>query len=113
MSETLEQLQVRTGQNQSLFRDVNERIGELQTSWKPLAEVAFVCECADETCSSPISASREEYDAVRASPVRFLVQPEHVSPASEFVVDRNERFWVVEKVERARAVARWTAPTRD
>ena len=112
MTETLDEQQTRAGRNQSLFRDVNERIGELQTSWMPLTEIDFLCECADETCSLPISASRDEYEAVRSSPVRFLVHPEHVFPEAEVVVDRNDRFWVVEKVERASTVARETAPAR-
>lgn len=112
MTETLQQHQTRVGRNQALFRDVNERIGELQTSWIPLTEIDFLCECADETCSLPIAASRDEYELVRSSAVRFLVHPEHVYPEAEVVVDRNERYWVVEKVEQARAVARETAPAR-
>lgn len=113
MSETQEQQQERAGRNQALFRDVNERIEELQSSWVPLTEIDFLCECADETCSLPISATRDEYEAVRESPVRFLVQPEHVAPEAEVVTERNERFWVVEKVERASDVARELAPSRD
>ena len=97
MSETLEQQHLRVRQSQSLCRDVNERIRELQTSWMPLSEIDFVCECVDERCSLPITASREEYEAVRTSPERFLVLPGHLSPASEVVVERTERFWVVEK----------------
>ncbi len=76
MSETLEQQHLRVRQSQSLCRDVNERIRELQTSWMPLSEIDFVCECVDESCSLPITASREEYEAVRTSPERFLVLPE-------------------------------------
>ena len=98
MSETLEQQHLRVRQGQSLCRDVNERIRELQTSWMPLSEIDFVCECVDESCSLPITASREEYEAVRTSPERFLVLPEHLSPGSEVVVERTERFWVVEKL---------------
>ena len=97
MSETLEQQHVRLRQSQSLCRDVNERIRELQTSWVPLSEIDFVCECVDESCSLPITASREEYEAVRTSSERFLVLPGHASPGSEVVVERTERLWVVEK----------------
>ena len=104
MSETLERQHILAGQSQSLFRDVNDRIGELQESWLPLTEVDFVCECTDEGCSLPISASRAEFEAVRASPIRFLVYPRHVSPASELVVDRNARFWVVEKIDARSSV---------
>ena len=113
MTDTLHEQQARAARNQALFRDVNERIGELQTSWLPLTEIDFLCECADQTCSVPIAASRDEYETVRTSPVRFLVLPEHVVPNVEIVVERNDRFWVVEKIEVASTVARETAPERD
>jgi len=53
----------------------------------------------DATCSDPIRVSIDEYEAVRAEPTRFMVAPgsEHVAPEVERIVQRGERFWIVEK----------------
>ena len=62
-----------------------------------------VCECADENCAEPVQLSIAEYEAVRAEPTHFLVAPDvkHVSPQVEDVVRREERYWIVEKIEVA------------
>ena len=60
----------------------------------------WVCECADITCMDPVELSIEEYDAIRAATTRFAVAPgaEHVNLEIERVVQREERYWVVEKI---------------
>jgi hypothetical protein len=47
-----------------------------------------------------IELSFEEYDAVRAATTRFAVAPgaEHVNLEIERVVQREDRYWVVEKI---------------
>jgi hypothetical protein len=93
---------IRTATNENRLRQLNEALKAMNASsvWvnPPLPD--WTCECGDETCVEPIRLSIEEYEAVRANPIRFVIAPsvEHVSPTVERVVQREERYWVVEKV---------------
>ena len=94
-------LDVRAARNESLFREINEGIEASNASYHwvdpPFAD--WVCECAREECSVPVQLTVQEYEAVRASAPWFLVAPsdEHLVSEVEQVVQRNERYWVVEK----------------
>jgi hypothetical protein len=84
--------------NESLFRDVNERLEGLGKSFSLVAEKAeFVCECGDPNCDRRISLSLDEYERVRQVPTHFIVVPEHVDREIEVVVKEDERHAVVEK----------------
>jgi hypothetical protein len=85
----------RIGKNEGLFREVNERIGEISQG----TPAEFICECGDKDCRSPVRLSTAEYERVRAEPTRFLVRPGHEMPEVERVVERHEQFFVVEKDE--------------
>ena len=52
-----------------------------------------------------------EYEAVRATPNRFFVLPgdEHVA-ADERVVEKTERYWIVEKLGRGGGLPAATDP---
>ena len=54
-------------------------------------------------CSQVIELTPTEYRRVRETNRRFLVAPDatHTSPDLEVVVERHERYWVVEKVGEA------------
>lgn len=101
--------QERAAQNQSLFREVNERIEGLPSRPPTLFEV-FICECCLDGCSKTISLTIEEYEAIRAHPARFAVLPGHVVWKVERVRGSADgRYEVVEKIERAAEVAaHWT-----
>lgn len=88
----------RAAKNRSLFREVNERIQPLAQTFTRLND--FVCECAIETCTEAIALSIEEYESVRQHPARFFVSPddEHVWPDGERILEKNERYWTVEKI---------------
>jgi hypothetical protein len=99
---------VKAAKNQSLFREVNERLKEVGEHSKSMsyAEDA-ICECADDTCSDRISLSIAEYERVRANSTWFAVAPtgEHVFPEVERVVEKHDGYWIVEKLDGAAAVA--------
>ena len=100
-------------QNQSLFREVNERIKPLNDAFSFINRLNdFICECPVETCTAPIPMSVEDYEAVRATPDRFAVAPsdEHVGQAVERIVEKHDRYWVVEKVGHGREVAEHLDP---
>ena len=84
--------------NEALFREVNERIEDVSTTFVPDEEqMEFLCECDDTACTEKVSATRAEYEAVRAVATRFIVLPGHDDPEVENVALQNERFLVVEK----------------
>jgi hypothetical protein len=98
----------RVGENQALFRDVNERINALKEArsvWVTISE--WVCECADETCAERIEMTAEEYEELRENPIHFAVTPgeTHVAPEAERVIAKHERYWVIEKLGEAAEAA--------
>jgi hypothetical protein len=108
-------LAARGARTQSLFRDVNERVREINHAFSdalPLGD--WICECADDTCTERVLVSAEQYEVVRANPTRFVVRAgdAHVVPAIEDVVERNERFWIVEKRGLAAELAARMDPRR-
>jgi hypothetical protein len=105
--------QVRAAQNQSLFRDINERIEQLNEAFEtvlPLSE--WVCECADTNCVQHVEMSLAEYEALRAEPNRFAVIAGHEASDVERVVSRTERYIVVEKIGAGAPVAVGNDPRR-
>jgi hypothetical protein len=107
--------EVKAAKNQSLFREVNERIkqvGEKSKAWTYNQEA--ICECADDSCSERLAVDQAEYEAVRQIPTRFLVFPseDHVFEDVERVVMKDERYWVVEKIDQAASVATKFDPRR-
>ena len=98
----------RVGENQSLFREVNERVLEVTgVVGVPIWPVSFICECGHDSCFEQVSLRREEYESVRSNPRTFFVAPseEHFIPEAEWVLQKTERFWVVEKVGEDGALA--------
>ena len=92
-----------------MFRAINERIRELSGRFGQSADeaVAFVCECADETCVERVNLTLGQYDDIRAIPARFAVVPGHeATPLVERVIYRNDDFLIVRKIGIAADVAR-------
>lgn len=84
--------------NEAFFREVNEQIeGASQTIPATELTMEFLCECDDLACQAKLQVTRAEYEAVRAEPTHFIVDPGHPDPSVEHVVLTNERFLVVEK----------------
>jgi hypothetical protein len=100
----------RIGQNESVFRELNERIELGQWPGEPEAPVAFRCECANLGCNLLIEVTLREYEQVRADPRRFIVAVGHELPEAETVVARAHGYLVVEKFGRAGEVAEETDP---
>lgn len=84
----------------SLFREVNERVHEINVEFAEVVALSdWVCECANRECQERILLTTEEYEQVRANPIAFAVAPtdDHVIQQIEDVVARNDRYWVVQK----------------
>jgi hypothetical protein len=99
--------ETREGRNEALWREVNERVNELNDAHGVAEELVtdWVCECPVGSCSDRIGLTTKEYERVRADSTHFLVAPRHVDPEVEAVVERHERYWVVEKTGDAAHVA--------
>ena len=94
----------RLAENESFFREVNERIGDV-ASTSESGMIRFVCECGDPGCNERVSMTQEEYEGIRANSTRFVVRAGHVIPDVESIVLVTERYTVVEKYGDAADVA--------
>ncbi len=87
--------------NEAIFREVNERIEELDAKFGQVARDAMglivVCECGLGTCAGQFEVTRPQYEAVRADPKRFLVLPGHEDQRIERLIEQHADFSVVEK----------------
>jgi hypothetical protein len=92
----MDERSARLAENETIFRSGNESI-ERATRGK-LEQVPFLCECGDERCFARVELTPAAYEAVRAHPARFFVVPGHEDlPAGEVVVERHDRYTLVEK----------------
>jgi hypothetical protein len=88
----------RIGENEALYRAVNERIEDLNDAFGLLAEtMAVICECGDLKCSSQIELDIPTYERVRSDPAQFVVLPGHEIPDVEHIVERSDGFFVIKK----------------
>jgi hypothetical protein len=84
--------------NEALFREVNERIGDLQeTDLGAYGEMLIVCECGGAECTKRLSVSSEEYAQTREDSRTFIVLPGHVVPEVERVIRTGPGYEIVEK----------------
>ena len=85
----------RLARNEVLFRNVNERIIELDGDWHATHDL--ICECAYTSCMAVMRMTLAEYRSLRLDPHRFGVLPGHEVLDVEDVIERNDRYLVVEK----------------
>jgi hypothetical protein len=87
--------------NEWLFREVNERIAEVNEDFEVEGEAEFLCECGQQICFATVELTRAQYEAVRDESRRFIVVPGHEEASVERVVQRETGFLVVEKIGEA------------
>jgi hypothetical protein len=86
----------RVGQNEALYRAVNEQIKEVSTDFG-MQTMSIVCECGDDSCAELIGVDVGTYERVRADSMQFILVPGHEIEDVEDVVERNDRFEIVSK----------------
>jgi hypothetical protein len=84
----------RVALNEATFRKVNEG---MRTAEDTAGLLTFVCECGRLGCSQLIQLSRPEYEALRQNPRRFAILDGHEILEAESIVERHDRYIVVEK----------------
>jgi hypothetical protein len=94
----MDERQRRMGENEVIFREVNERVRETNETFSVTTEEAeFVCECGTASCVERIRLRLADYEAVRAEPTHFVIVPGHELPDIESVVRREPTYAVVSK----------------
>jgi len=108
----------RRAKNEELFRNLNERLKELDDRLDTEAIGApardreeFFCECGHLDCMARLEMTRALYESVRAHPERFIVLAGHEDVDIERVVEAYGSWVIVEKRPGVPAeVARATDP---
>src|SRR5438270_13277444 len=89
--------QKRRARNESLVREVNERIEEIARDFGATGETEFICECDRLDCTQRFDMSLGEYERLRADPTTFAVVPGHQSPDVDYVVSERDNYYIVRK----------------
>ena len=113
VAQDLEARRVRAAKNQSLFREVNERIEQLAagkpgSTFKEMRlamQIDLACECMDESCAKEVTMTVEQYEAIRAESNSFFVIPGHEVSDVEEIGHRGAKYVVVRKLGSGAAVA--------
>jgi hypothetical protein len=88
----------RIGENEALYRSINEKIEGLNETFGVVAEsMAVICECGRLECSRQIELDIPTYEHVRADPTHFVVLPGHELPDVETVIEEHGTFNIVRK----------------
>jgi hypothetical protein len=89
----------RIGQNEALFRQVNEEIETLERGLAGIGDrtLHIVCECGNLGCSDRVVVPIPTYEKVRSDSSLFFVIPGHEIPSVEDVVEESQQYDVVRK----------------
>jgi hypothetical protein len=96
--------QERSAKNEALLREVNERIHEVGERLQVLPDddqLDFRCECGRPDCENYVSMTASEYEHVRSDTDRFVLVPGHEDLEIERVMERAERYVIVDKRPKA------------
>ena len=90
----------RVGMNEALFRDINERVKELNETFATFTgTMDIVCECGSTDCLERITIRPGEYEELRRDGNTFAIVAGHEVADVEEVVDRREGYHVIKKHE--------------
>jgi hypothetical protein len=111
----MEERERRLGLNEAMFREVNERVEDMNKTFASVTgSFDIFCECGDTSCTERITVPMDVYEHVRSDATHFLLCAGHEDPTVEDVIETHEIYVIVEKqgveVER---VAEETDPRRD
>jgi hypothetical protein len=88
----------RVGENEALYRLVNERIHALSPGAAAITgDFGVICECGTLDCKTRIMVTPEVYEQTRARSDHFIVLRGHQLDDIETIVEDHETFIVIEK----------------
>ena len=91
---------------QNVMREVNERIARLRWAQSDGEQIGYVCECSLVDCAETVALDVDAYEAVRASPLRFILRPGHECSEVERIIERRLGYSIVENIGEAVEIAR-------
>jgi hypothetical protein len=102
----------RIGENEAIFRSVNEQVRDLTDTLSTTTDtIKVVCECGARSCTDQFELMTDAYAEIRADSTLFVVKPGHDLPESETVIEKNNIYWTVRKDPGIpAAIARATDP---
>jgi hypothetical protein len=106
----------RIGRNDSAFRDANEQVRARASEHLTAVDqlVPFLCECADEDCTTIIQLTLVEYEDVRTDSRQFLNVIGHERAEGPIeIISKNHNHLVVRKSGRSGEIAEALDPRRD
>lgn len=105
----------RIGENEAIFRSVNEQVSTLHGTLAAATEtMRIVCECGSRSCTDQITVDTRRFTEIREDPTLFFIRPGHDLPETETVVSRENDYWIVKKDPGLPAdLARATAPENN
>lgn len=98
----------RLARNETIFREVNERIRALDSGQEDSLEI--LCECGNATCDTPVTVTTSAYEEARRHSTHFIVVQGHVIAEIEAIVARTPSFDIVRKLPEEEGIARQTDP---
>jgi hypothetical protein len=100
----------RVAMNEATFRKVNEG---MEAGQDDSGLLSFVCECGRLNCTRLLQLTRDEYEEIRENPRRFAIVDGHEILEAEEIVERHDRYLVVEKSDDPEAeIVEHTDPRR-
>jgi hypothetical protein len=76
----------RLARNKALIRSLNQRVAVISETLDTFGSLKFMCECGIYACRKRIELTASDFEVIRSEPTHFLVHPDHVLYALEFVV---------------------------
>ena len=99
--------------NEAAFRVANERIRNWPERRGHEKPARYYCECARASCHEQVLMSSGEYERVRADSHHFVIVPGHEVPDIERIVERADRYFVIEKNPEVHGITELTDPRND
>jgi hypothetical protein len=88
----LEERKREIGENETVFRDVNELVRPLDREVRTV-----LCECGDAACREQLEIAHDEYTRLREDPTLFVLRPGHDFAETEQVEAKHLEYWIVRK----------------
>lgn len=122
-------VQTRQVNNESVFREANEKVQKGLTDLAELAHseghgdlapsqdmvLQFCCECSDENCRERIEMTLGEYARLHQDRNQFIVVPGHETANVETTIAHKKRFSLIRKFFKApeKGASLKTTPTNN
>ena len=99
----------RNARAQVVYREVNDRIRELDKAFQRHGRIEVMCECG-RGCAERLEVPVDEYDRARSESTYFLVATPHLAGEVDRVIEDHGSWLLVEATGVAGEIARISYP---